>query len=751
MTRFHFKKQIAYVGFLLMLISAACNKISAQNCTLPKPLKFQAESIGACQVTVSWVGVTGADYYGVKYKKKSSSVWSANVYIGLNTNYTFTNLEPNVKYTFAVAPFCSNNSTPGFKNLKVTTAACMATEITDVQVLSPNAAYIAWGDGTCSSKNNQLRYKRTTDEKWTIVKTADSAFVTLSNLVAGASYTCQATACKDTLGTWSAPANFVMPGRPNVLVIMLDDARYDSYSCNGGPPFFQTPNIDRIANEGANFEYSFCVQSFCIPSRGSFLTGLYPHNNGATNNSAKIYAYLPTIATILDSAGYYTGWIGKYHMAIKPQPGYDYWFATKVNSGTDEYNNMKYNVNGTLTTLNGHDTDIVTDTALSFLDKNADKNFFVTIAYHAPHNPYLPQSEFLGAYQSNTMPVPPNTQQYQSDCPSYLYQLTPDYYIQPQDVPAQYEAYYEMMGGIDVAVGKILDKMDSLSILDNTLVIFTSDNGAMFGEHGLFLKRFAYDPSSRVPLFIRFPAWFAPETMVSNEMALNVDIAPTILDAAGIPGGYHFDGFSLKRITDGQASRTAMYFESIYDTYTPELPSLRSIRTFDAKLIAYGCDSETNEYFDLANDPLENTNMINNPDYGAAVDSLKSQLNYLKWLLNDTLQETIVSCYLEPGVQKSSPMVFDPEDLPYVEDNLMIYPNPAKGKAMVGFLSSEAVPYAKITLHDALGNIVLSSHMNVVAGENTEVIDLSGLPAGFYALTVSANDFGTSRPLIIVP
>ncbi|MBK9733315.1 MAG: sulfatase-like hydrolase/transferase [Chitinophagaceae bacterium] len=738
------------VSFLFLFVIVPV-KVFSLDCTLPKPSNVVAVNISECATKLTWNAVPGTAYYSVKFKKQNSSVWSPVTNVGLNTSYIFSGLDSKVKYNFAVASYCSNNMGSGFQIVKATSADCVPPVITNITTVPPDAATITWNGGNCTSAFNQIRYRKSANANWKYVFTASSTMVTLHNLIAGALYTCQVTDCADTTGSWSSPSTFQLPARPNILMIILDDARYDSYSCNGGPAFFQSPNIDRIANEGVNFKYSFCVQSYCIPSRGSIVTGLYPHKHGATNNSENIYESLPTTAKILDSAGYYTGMIGKYHMAVKPQPGYDYWFATKVNSGTDEYNNLKYNLNGTLATVNGHDTDIVTDTTLAFLDRNADKSFFVTIGYHAPHNPFLPQSSYAGLYDGEEMPVPENTVHYKSNIPSFLYNLGDSYYIKPAEIPGQYQPYYEMMAGLDDAIGKILQKLTDLSILDNTIVIFTSDNGAMFGEHGLFLKRFAYDPSSRVPLFIRYPAWFNNETVIDDQLTLNVDLAPTLLDAAGINGGYTFDGMSLKKMADGTADRSSMYFESVYDPYTEKLPSLRSVRTFDAKYVAYGCTHETDEFFDLAADPQENTNQINNPLYAASIESFKSQLSDFKSQLVDTGNEKILNCYLKPGVQKSTQQeTWDPEDLPFLEDNVLIYPAPAKESVTLAFLSSMEDEHAVIIIRNELGQIVLQESIMVNLNQNAFSLNVERLPAGFYMVTTSVKNNSIAKPLIIV-
>ncbi|HUM48247.1 MAG TPA: sulfatase-like hydrolase/transferase, partial [Chitinophagales bacterium] len=330
------------------------------------------------------------------------------------------------------------------------------------------------------------------------------------------------------------------------------------------------------------------------------------------------------------------------------------------------------------------------------------------------------------------------------------YKLPDNYYLDPQDIPSEYQPYFEMLAGIDVAVGEILQKLEELSLLEKTLVIFTSDNGALFGEHGLSLKRFAYEPSSRVPLFVRYPAWFANETVVTGQLALNVDIAPTILEAAGINGTYSFDGVSLRKLAGGGTTRTSMYYESIFDSFTVVLPSLRSVRTLDAKLVQYGCDHTTEEFFDLSTDPGEEINEVKNPFYSASVQGLRDQLNNFKLQLNDTLQENILSCYLKPGIQKNPGAInWDAENLPWVEDNVLLYPNPAMNEVTIAFLLDSEDLQAHIEITDAWGRIVIKKIIPATTGTNVLPIDLKDLQMGYYLITIHVKNAAITKPLIL--
>ena len=455
------------------------------------------------------------------------------------------------------------------------------------------------------------------------------------------------------------------------------------------------------------------------------MTGLYPHKNGATDNTHSIHPDLPNLATILHGAGYYTGMIGKY-IINPPQPGYDYWL-----DAWPDYVNAKYNYNGTLKVIPGHNTDVLTDSALKFIAKS-QQPFYLWLAYHAPHDPSVPTAAYDGLYADQPMPVPDNTDPYTVNYPSFLDNFGSEITMTPAEIPPAYESYFETLGGLDPAIDSILTRLDSLHLLDNTMIIYTSDNGHMYGEHGMFCKQLAYEPSIRVPLFIRYPLWFHDSTVVQNQIALNIDIAPTIIQAAGIADTFHFDGVSLKKLADKTVKRKDMMYEMISKETGPgSWPFIRGVRSFTNKYVYYGCSADTvEEFFDLVNDPEENTNLINNPSYSSLIQSYRDRLVVLQAQYDDTVAEPYQNCYLVNPQEKISTSE--------AGDFTTVYPNPSDGMIFINAPDLTGQVMQVITL---LGIQVAA--FKVVAAESA--LDLKFLPPGLYYLVYET---GTQKKII---
>jgi arylsulfatase A-like enzyme len=200
----------------------------------------------------------------------------------------------------------------------------------------------------------------------------------------------------------TATTVFSSSARPNVVLFITDDNSFDSWSPNGGPAFFSDPNVSALAEEGANFSTAYAVFSFCVPSRATMLTGLYPHLNGATcNNECNFKQTLPTVATILHDGGYYTAQVGKYHLTSEPQIGYDFWMASEK----FKYENNTYNYNGTPKQIPGHLTDVITDTAVALIGR-IDQPLFLLVEHFAPHIMYDVQDRFDTLYAHAPIDLP---------------------------------------------------------------------------------------------------------------------------------------------------------------------------------------------------------------------------------------------------------------------------------------------------------------------------------------------------------
>lgn len=517
--------------------------------------------------------------------------------------------------------------------------------------------------------------------------------------------------------------------RPNIILIIGDDMRHDSFEPNGGPSWFDTPSINRIAEEGANFKDFFCVYSLCTPGRSSMLTGLYPHSNGATGNTAPYFSYLPTIASILDSAGYHTAMIGKYQAYFEPQPGWDYWMArSKYADGS--YYDMKFNINGTVKVIEGHVTQIINDSS-SMIISAIDTPFLVLIGHQAPHQQAIPLPENNGIYADEEMPVPDLTKYYKN-YPSYLYEDAP--VLTPENLALSLEAYFECVKDIDGNVADIFNILEQRGVLENTMIMFTADNGMMQGEHYLDGKGFPYEPSIRLPMFIRYPGWFGMNTQVDMPLALNIDVAPTMLDAAGIDDEpYHFQGVSLHRLATGELNRDKMMYENIKlagETEDAGKPSIRSVRTKYFKYNWYQCTEQTEEFFDLIKDPDESTNLILDPDYTDLIISYRHTLDSLRTALYDTLStDTVIKpCHLVAKREIKTMYVVD-NPIPLLDISI----NPLFDRLMVNFVVASTEP-VQIRMYNTLGQVLASTRLeNIQEGKvSTASFDTKNLPGGFY-------------------
>lgn len=531
------------------------------------------------------------------------------------------------------------------------------------------------------------------------------------------------------LAAFTAGAQPLSP-RPNIVMIVGDDMRYDSFEPTGGPVWLNAPSISRIANEGANFQYYFCVFSLCTPARSSMMTGLYAHSNGSIDGETPYYPYLPTIASILDSVGYHTAMVGKYGVYFVPQPGWDYWMGrTKVAHG--DYTDQTFNVNGIIKKIDGNVTQVINDTSYKVIAE-IDTPFLVYVGHQAPHQPAVALQESEGIYGNQQMPVPSNFDAYDDHYPSFLYENIPP--LTENVLKDDLENYYECVTDIDRNVEDIFNALTARNMLDNTLFLFTSDNGYLYGEHNLKGKDLPYEPSMRLPMFIRYPAWFAANTLVSEPMGLNTDIAPTLLEAAGIDAApYHFQGVSLNQLATGAALRDMIYYENIKytDIAGGILPSMRTVRSKAYKYNWYQCSEQTEEFFNLITDPDENTNLIASPAYANLVNTYRHLLDSMRIATHDTLSadSVIQPCYLVKNRQVG--------DWEIVENTLPIFEianNPFKEILMVR-LNAAATGPVQMALYNQIGQLIHTQTTTIVEGKSSVLyFDTADLPPGIFFL-----------------
>jgi N-acetylglucosamine-6-sulfatase len=339
--------------------------------------------------------------------------------------------------------------------------------------------------------------------------------------------------------------------KPNIIFILTDDQAWNTLNRDGRYPFLKTPNIDLIADEGMVFRNAFCTTSLSSPSRACIMTGCYAHTNGVyVNGYADPDPKLPLLPTILQQNGYETAFVGKWHMkhGDGPRKGFDYWLSFE---GVGQYTDPPLNENGTKFIKKGYITDILNDYALQWLKKPREKPFCIFIWHKVPHTPFTPAPCDSAAVSDAMVPNYKNWYDDMATKPQWLrrawmygvhYQNwknsqekpVPDKIIPRRWDPQNRSAmnYLRTLLAVDKGVGEIREYLEDNHILDNTIIIYGSDNGFFLGAHQFGDKRLMYDESLRVPLIIRYPKVIKPGTTNSN-MVLNIDITPTIIELAG--------------------------------------------------------------------------------------------------------------------------------------------------------------------------------------------------------------------------
>jgi arylsulfatase A-like enzyme len=443
---------------------------------------------------------------------------------------------------------------------------------------------------------------------------------------------------------------------PNIIFIMTDDQQQSAMSAYGNA-ILKTPNLDRIGSEGIRFTQMFVTNSLCAPSRASFLTGLYSHTHGVTTNapSTSIFRDQPGLKTeqetfvhLLRRAGYHTALIGKWHLRSLPT-GFDQWII--LPGGGGPYNDPEMITGGLKVKFRGHVDDVIGDQALTILrERPQDRPFCLLFNFKSPHRNWVPAKRFEKFFENIEIPIPRTFDDTFEGRPQALRKTEmavatmPDFRNRgiADDLPSAERKqknfqqlaknYYRTMLSVDENVGRVLEFLDKNKLSQDTLVVFSSDNGFFLGEHGLFDKRLMYEPSIRVPLLVRLPSRIKPGQVNSKHMVLNVDVAPTLLEIAGVPIPAWMQGRSFLPLLDGREPQWRDAF--LYEYY--EFPAEhcaqknRGIRTDRWKLIHFWEQPEEWELYDLQNDPDEVKNLYAQRDQEKRIRELRSRLEALR-------------------------------------------------------------------------------------------------------------------------
>jgi N-acetylglucosamine-6-sulfatase len=446
--------------------------------------------------------------------------------------------------------------------------------------------------------------------------------------------------------TWAAPQRARLPRLPgakprNVILIITDDQRYDALGFVRGQPFLETPQLDALAARGVHFKNAFVTTALCSPSRASILTGLYAHQHGVVDNNHPVSDQLVFFPEYLQKAGYETALIGKWHMggdSDAPQRGFKHWVSFR-GQGSYVPDVHGLNVNGKHVPQRDYITDELTRYALEWLSQQrANRPYFLLLSHKAVHSKLVPAPRHQGRYARATFRPPASM----SVAPAAR-ELTP-LWVQNQrnsahgvDFPYQrsdagelgdyFKRYAETLLSVDESVGAVVDHLRAQKALDSTVIVFMSDNGFAFGEHGLIDKRTAYEESMRVPLIMHCPELF-PGGRVVTRLSANIDIASTLLELCGLKPPAHMMGRSLCALARGgdKAVRERLLYEYYWERNYPQTPTLHALRGEDFKYIRAHGVWDLDELYDLRSDPGEQRNLILEPNQAERIKLLNEAL-----------------------------------------------------------------------------------------------------------------------------
>ncbi|NLF07564.1 MAG: sulfatase [Pirellulaceae bacterium] len=443
--------------------------------------------------------------------------------------------------------------------------------------------------------------------------------------------------------------------RPNILFIMSDDHAAHAISCYGGS-LISTPNIDRLADEGMRFTSSFGVNSLCAPSRAILLTGVHSHINGMLGNHTRFDYSQQTFPKLLQKAGYETAIVGKWHLGNAPPTGFDYY---KVMRGHGSYFNCMFLETGQeWHREKGYLTDVITDTSIDWMKNHrSEKPFCLMVHHKAPHGPYIHKSIHAAMFADWTFAEPETLhddwetrqplERGKHTCSKLINgQWRQDGYRKllaaaPKEKHARTSMIYQkfikdylrLVVSLDENIGRLLDYLDESGLSENTIVIYTSDNGFFLGDHGLYNKMWMYEESMQIPLIVRYPRRIEPGT-VNESLVCNLDFAPTFLDFAEADIPKRMQGKSFRSLLSGKRPedwRKAVYYH-YYGPYG--LPEHYGLRTDRFKLIHFP-QSDWREMFDLDNDSHEMHNIYNDSRQTQIVARLEAELRRCRKELND--------------------------------------------------------------------------------------------------------------------
>jgi arylsulfatase A-like enzyme len=438
--------------------------------------------------------------------------------------------------------------------------------------------------------------------------------------------------------------------RPNILVVMADDHSTNALSVYGSYRN-TTPRMDQLAHEGMRLTQCLVVNSICGPSRAAILSGKYGHLNGFRRNMLRFDTKQTTFPPLIQKAGYQTALVGKWHLskndADNAPHGFDYW---NILPGQGKYYNPDMFEMGRPVKYEGYTSDVITDKALAFLKRRDKTKPFMLLVHHkAPHSPWEYAGRHEEMYQGQTIPEPPTlwddyatrssatANAERSPMASLTQSMLKDNWgtgkletggatdavtLKKLTYQKFLKDYMRSVAGVDDSLGRLVDYIDAQGLTENTLVIYTSDQGFFLGEHGFHNKRFAYEDSIRMPFIAKLPGRIKAST-TSQAMVLNIDIAETLLDFADAPIPSDMQGRSIRPVLEQGVTpagwRTSMFYRYYQGT---GVPLHYGVRTERYKLLRFHQTDEW-EMYDLHQDPFELDNLYGQPEHAELQGHLK--------------------------------------------------------------------------------------------------------------------------------
>jgi len=437
--------------------------------------------------------------------------------------------------------------------------------------------------------------------------------------------------------------------RPNILFMMSDDHASHAISSYGSR-INKTPNIDRLAKEGARLDNCFCTNSICTPSRAAILTGQYSHKNGVNTLNDKLDPKSRSVAKYLQADGYQTAMIGKWHLGTDPQ-GFDHW---RILPGQGAYYDPEFIEASGRKKYQGYCTDLITDFAIDYLNgRDKEKPFFLMCHHKAPHRAWDPAPKYKDFLKDQTIPEPSNLYEatrHNEKMSVGQDQTFRDLKVKPPEgltgdalrkwaYQLYIKDYLRCVQSVDDSVGRVLDYLDNNNLRENTLIIYTSDQGFFLGDHGLYDKRLMYEESLRMPFLARYPREIKAGT-VNSDIILNIDFAHTFMDFAGLGRDQYMDGESFRTNLQGRTSeiwRKSMYYRYwMHDDPDHRVPAHYGVRTKDHKLICFPTGTAQWEFYDLKRDPKEMRNAYADTANQLTIKRMKQELTRLQHKYEDT-------------------------------------------------------------------------------------------------------------------